>query len=102
MGDIMSNTTELIYRLADLAQQGDYNIKRVVEIWDKIPIKDEDNLDYLSSINQCIIDISDMVESSNPALSDTNKMIERYRLMAEFLILKANLLEKSNNADMYT
>lgn len=61
-------------------------------IFFSLPIGDNEEITYLEAANQCIIDISNLVDTTYPDLNQIQKVATKLRLMGKLLSLKAQQL----------
>jgi hypothetical protein len=72
-----------------------YDLKEVITIFKSIPLKDDGSLTYLEEASRCILETSNLVDDTFPELSNTQKLVKKYRLMSKLLLLKAAQLDKT-------
>jgi hypothetical protein len=93
MDHIIKRVADITEELISVADEG-YSLKDVTRIWGNIPVDDEEGMTYLEAANQCILEISNLVNQRYPNLSKTERLAKKYRLMAKLLELKADQLDK--------
>lgn len=92
MNNLNQRITEVTMGLSRLSQEG-FDIVEITKIWAKIPDGNPENEDYLDLANQCILEVSSLVDSRFPNLSTGLKTAKKLRLLASLLDLKANQIE---------
>jgi hypothetical protein len=93
MTDFIRRVAEVTTKLAHICQPG-MSLTQITAIWAKIPIGDLEDMNDLESVNECILDISNLVDTNFPHLMKPERTAKKYRLMSELFSLKAELLEK--------
>jgi hypothetical protein len=88
---LVKRVSQITTQLVDISQEG-YDLKELTRIWSMIPIG-EDNMAYLESVSQCILEVSTLVDQKFGNLTQNQRSAKKYRLMARLLNIKADELD---------
>lgn len=85
-----------VERLAELARKTKCDVNDLITVWSSIPVKNEAGSDSLAESGEAIIAVSDAVDKRYPNMSAHEKTALKFRIMAELLNSKAELLDSKN------
>lgn len=80
---------EIFIRLNHLSLTSGFPFDNLFIIWSKIPTGDQLETTYLEAANQCILELSDLVDLTYPGLIREQKISLKLRIMGDLLKLKA-------------
>lgn len=80
---------EITIRLNHISLNSGFPVQNLFNIWLKLPTGDHLETTYLDAANQCILELSELVDSTYPGLIREQRVSLKLRLMGELLKLKA-------------
>lgn len=90
--EIVTKVGKTITSLAQLAKETGCDLFDLITAWSKIPVKNTDDSDNLAESGEAIIAVLDAVDKKFPKMPPHQKTALKLRIMAQLLILKAQLL----------
>ncbi len=86
-------SSEIIQKLSKLASDEGLTEEGVTEVWGEIPVGDMGDMSYLEASAQCILEVSNLIDTQHPGLSQNKSIAKKYRLMSRLLMIKSEQLE---------
>lgn len=78
--------------LSKIAKEEGFDLSELAQIWATLPIDESGGVTYLEAASQCIIEVSSLVDKTFPAVSYSERIAKKFRLMSQLLSLKADQL----------
>lgn len=89
---VIQRVEQVTVELHRIAKEENLDLMELTKIWVALPIDESGGMTYLEAASQCIIDVSNLVDTVYPNMVNNERTAKKFRLMSKLLALKANQL----------